>query len=238
MSERRRLVAMHDVQPRSSQRCMWIRDWLGARGVGRVTLLVIPAPGRHSFARRAPALHDWLHFRVDEGDIIAQHGLLHERGVRRARGPREVLAWLQGGQAAEFAGLDPAATRERVHAGRAMLIDAGFDARGFVAPGYAYTRALRAQLTHEFDWYADLLSVFSVTGAHAAPAWCLGTRGIIRRPLSPLAARVMSSFARSTVRIDIHPEDFDYRAHRRALEGVLARTEALPSGVYDDLARG
>jgi predicted deacetylase len=236
VSERVRMIALHDVQPRSFNRCLAIRDWLTEQGVEHVTLLVIPAPGRHSFARRSPALHDWLHDRILDGDVVAQHGLVHDRGVRRCGVAREALAHFQGGSAAEFIGLAAAATRERVRIGRAILQEAGFDVHGFVAPGYAYTPALREHLASEFDWYADLMRVFA-RGAtpRPAPAYCLGTSGVLRRPLSPLAARALATFARDTVRIDVHPEDFDHRSHKRALAGVLDRTSELPTVVYDSL---
>jgi predicted deacetylase len=232
-----RAIALHDVQPRSFNRCLEIRSWLADHGVERVTMLVIPAPGRHSFARRSPALHDWLHHQVMEGDVVAQHGLLHDRGTRRCGLAREAVAHFQGGKAAEFIGLAADATRERVRAGRVILLEAGFDVRGFVAPGYAYTPVLRDHLAREFDWYADLMRVFPRgTLPHAAPAYCLGTSGLIRRPLSPLAARAIASLAKTTVRIDVHPEDFDHRSHRRALAAMLTRTESLPTILYDELA--
>lgn len=218
---------------------MQIRDWLGERGVERLTLLVIPAPGRHSFARRSPALHDWLHHQVMEGDVIAQHGLLHARGTHRCGLARETLARFQGGPAAEFIGLAPDATRERVRCGRIILLEAGFDPHGFVAPGYAYTPALRSYLAHEFDWYADLVRIFPRGRLpEPAPAYCLGTTGLLRRPLSPVAARAFAALSRGTVRIDIHPEDFDHRGHKRALAAVLERTAALPAVPYDELVGG
>jgi predicted deacetylase len=236
LTARVRAVALHDVQPRSFNRCLQIRDWLAERDVERVTMLVIPAPGRHSFARRSPALHDWLHDRVDDGDAIAQHGLLHDRGARRCGVAREVVAWFQGGRAAEFVGLEAKAARERVRAGRVIMQDAGFDPHGFVAPGYAYTPALRETLQREFDWYADLTRVFGRDGsARPAPAYCLGTSGVLRRPLSPLTARFFSAFAQSVVRIDVHPQDFDHPRHKRALAAILERTAGLPSVVYDQL---
>jgi len=231
-----RTVALHDVEPRSFQACMRIRGWLLDHGIEKVTLLVIPARGLHSFARRSPALHDWLHHQVDEGDTVAQHGLIHDRGVRRAGFRHELIARYQGGESAEFVGLAADATRERVRAGRVILQDAGFDPRGFVAPAYAYTPALREHLSREFDWYADLMNVFERGGtARTAPAYCLGTSGILRRPLSPLAARGMAWLARSIVRIDVHPDDFGYRSHKRALERMIERTAELPTVVYDEL---
>ncbi|HEV3470304.1 MAG TPA: ATP-binding protein, partial [Pyrinomonadaceae bacterium] len=47
---------------------------------------------------------------------------------------------------AEFAGLDPEATRASIAAGRRVLSLAGVEPRGFVAPAYAYTPALRSEL--------------------------------------------------------------------------------------------
>lgn len=237
MSTAVRLVALHDVEPRRFEECVQIRDWLRAQGVERTTLLVIPARGFRSFARRSPALHDWVYEQVADGDTVAQHGLMHDRGVRRASFQREVIARFQGGQAAEFVGLSDRSTRERVRAGRTILQDAGFDPRGFVAPAYAYTASLRRHLRREFEWYADLVRVFHrAAGTHTAPAYCLGTTGLLRRPLSPIAARGLSSLARSIVRIDVHPADFEYRINRRALAAMLERTADLPSITYDELA--
>ena len=142
-------VAIHDVEPATFERCALIRDWLDDLGVERVTLLVIPAPRLHPFPARFPELANWLLDRVDAGDAVAQHGLQHPR--TRTRPLRRV--------AAEYPGLDAAATIASVETGRNVLFDAGLEPRGFVAPGYAYTSALRAHLATRFDWWATLLTL-------------------------------------------------------------------------------
>ena len=43
-------VALHDIEPATFERCALIRDWLDDHGVGRVTLLVIPARDLHPLA--------------------------------------------------------------------------------------------------------------------------------------------------------------------------------------------
>ena len=106
-------------------------------GVDRVTLLVIPAPDLHPFDDRRPELADWLDERARAGDAIAQHGFQHRR-PHAGRGRRS------GG--AEFVGLDDDETRRAVLAGRRVLKLAGIQPRGFVAPAYAYTHALRETL--------------------------------------------------------------------------------------------
>ena len=64
-------------------------------------------------------------------------------GRARAAAARPCGSW-QGGDAAEFPGPDADATAAGVEAGRRILAAAGLPPRGFVAPGYAYTGALRA----------------------------------------------------------------------------------------------
>src|SRR3954469_9935440 len=134
-------VSLHDVEPATFERCALIRDWLDDHGVDRVTLLVIPAPDLHPFFQRRPELAAWLLDCRDRGDAIAQHGL-HHRRIRRPGPLRRPLA----GRAAEVPGLDAAETHASVEAGRRTLARVGLEPRGFVAPAYAYTPALRSAL--------------------------------------------------------------------------------------------
>ncbi len=133
-------VALHDVEPATFERCALIRDWLADCGVDRCTLLVIPAPDSHPFYQRRPELADWLLERVAAGDAVAQHGFRHHR----ASAARGRLAG-RSDRSAEFPGLKPEETVAGVEAGQRTLALAGLDPRGFVAPAYAYTPALRAE---------------------------------------------------------------------------------------------
>jgi uncharacterized protein len=140
-------VALHDVEPATFDRCALIRDWLGDHGIERVTLLVIPAPDLHPFHDRRPEMVHWLAECAARGDAIAQHGFQHRAS---AAAPR------RSNPAAEFLGLDVDETRRAVEAGRRVLRLAGVRPRGFVAPAYAYTDALRETLAASFDWWASL----------------------------------------------------------------------------------
>jgi predicted deacetylase len=53
-------VALHDIEPATFERCALIRDWLDDHGVGRVTLLVIPARDLHPLGERSPEMAGWL----------------------------------------------------------------------------------------------------------------------------------------------------------------------------------
>ena len=229
-------VAIHDVEPRSYRRVLEVRAWLLQRGVERVTLLVIPASELHPIGDRAPALVKWLHARTADGDAVAQHGLVH-RTVVRPPWPRSLLAAFQGGAAAEFPGLDPEATQQRVEIGQRLLRDADLDPRGFVAPGYAYTRALREVLdAAPFDWSADLGGVNTRGhGRIRSRALCLGTSTPLKRALSPTVVRAVARGTDELMRLDVHPADFDLPNHVATLESVLELALGRRAVTYDEL---
>jgi len=232
--ERTIAVALHDVEPATFERCALIRDWLDDHGVERVTLLVIPAPDMHPFFDRSPQLAAWLLDRRDAGDAIAQHGFRH-RQARPAGPGRQALAAWQGGQAAEFPGLDEAETHASLTAGRRLLELAGLDPRGFVAPAYAYTPALRSELRELFEWWATLLRLHAGKRGALTPAWGLATSGKLKRALSPTVLRAAGVTAGRTLRLDLHPADFAHPRHVQALEAVLRGSRARRAVTYDDL---
>ncbi len=136
-----------------------------------------------------------------------------------------------------------------MEAGWRVLKLAGVEPDGFVAPAYAYTRALRTTLTTEgklsmrFRWWAGLLRLHmgrsTDTGTHQllAPAWDIGSEGRIRRALSPSLIRAGSFLQGRTLRLDLHPADLDRPRHMLALEHVLSRAGAKRTAItYDELA--
>jgi predicted deacetylase len=228
-------VALHDVEPRSFARAKQIREWLLYRDVGQITLLVIPAPDLHPIGARAPALAAWLRGRVACGDSVAQHGLAHKTGGG-PRWPRRVLANWQGGHAAEFPGLGPEEAAKRVYTGRRLLREIELDPRGFVAPGYAYTRALRGILDDSFEWFADLRTVRSRShGNVRSRALCLGSSTYLKRTLSPPLVRAASHAPGRVMRVDIHPADFDLPGHVATLEKLLDRATRRDAVTYDEI---
>ena len=198
-----------------------------------MTLLVIPAPQLHPFPARSPELTNWLLDRVDAGDAVPSTG--SSTGARRRRRAltRPVRQW-QGGRAAEFPGLDAKAHDRHVEAGLDVLTKAGLPPRGFVAPGYAYTGALRAHLAKRFDWWATLLALRGPRGTHT-PALCLGTSSAFKRAASPAFPAPRRGAVGSVLRLDLHPADFDHTRHVVALEGVLDRARDRTAVTYDDL---
>jgi predicted deacetylase len=233
-------VALHDIEPATFERCALIRDWLDDHGVDRVTLLVIPARDLHPVGARSPEMTGWLADRRLRGDSIAQHGFQH---VRLAGAQRRTLAHPARARNTEFSGLDRDETRRLVDAGWRVLKLAGIEPDGFVAPAYAYTRALREELPLRFRWWAGLLRLHGPASASAqssqrriVPAWGLGTATALGRALSPPLIRAGGLLSGSTLRLDVHPADLEHPRHVLALEWVLSRAAHKREAVtYDEL---
>lgn len=240
-------VALHDVEPATFERCALIRDWLDDHGVQRVTMMVIPARDLHPLGERSPEMVGWLLERERRGDAIAQHGFQHlrRRTASRAGGPVQALRALGSDAGSEFVGLDPAETRRSVDAGRRLLKLAGLEPKGFVAPGYAYTPALREALSERFQWWAALLGVHRSQPRDGdrgqrrvtlAPPVALSSAGALRRALSPALLRAGALACGATLRLDIHPSDLDRTSHMLALEWVLERSARTREAVtYEQL---
>jgi predicted deacetylase len=225
-------VCLHDVEHHTLDRCRLIRQWLSNRGADRITLLAIPS-GRSGPLVAEDDCACWLRERAAAGDAVAQHGLHHRRSQPAGR-TRGWLADRQGGRAAEFVGLTPAQTVAVVHAGHELLRAAGLRPRGFVAPAYAYTTALRAELRRRFDWYAGLLVVHGPRPLRA-PAYGLGTSTAFKRRTSPLVMRAGARLPAGVLRLDVHPADFELPRHIDALDAVLAHTTGRRAVTYDDV---
>jgi predicted deacetylase len=221
-------VAVHDVEPATYERCALIRDWLADHGVERVTLLVIPARDLHPLSDRRPEMASWLRECELRGDAVAQHGFRHlDSG--RAAWPRDAWVRLRRDEG-EFAGLDQDDTRRAVDAGLRVLKLAGIEPRGFVAPAYAYTGALREVLGVRFDWWAGLLRL------HGRARTDRRRLGPPLRILSPALLGVGARTAGRTLRLDIHPTDLEVTGRMLALESVLRRSAGRAPITYDELA--
>jgi predicted deacetylase len=265
-SRRTLAVAIHDIEPATFERCALIRDWLYDHHIERVTLLAIPARDLHPLAERSPEMVSWLIERQRRGDAIAQHGFQHlrsHRGLGRGRaggtrvgGPYQYLRTLSSDPEAEFLGLDLDETRRAVDAGRRVLKLAGIEPRGFVAPAYAYTPALRQTLSERFQWWAALLGLHrsrpqasqlsselpAPTGAGnprelLGPPIALSSSGPLRHALSPALLRAGAVVSGHTLRLDLHPSDLDHPHHMLALEWVIKRaTSSREAVTYEELA--
>ena len=138
---------------------------------------------------------------------------------------------------------------------------AGIEPRGFVAPGYAYTPALKRTLGERFHWWAALLGLHRTHPAHGllrgdpsgrsvicadasgtratadaerdllGPPIALSSAGRLRRALSPALLRAGALISGTTLRLDLHPSDLEHPNHMLALEWVLKRSASTREAV-------
>ena len=180
---------------------------------------------------------DWLRDQVASGDAVAQHGFTHRR-VALAPSAAQLARALAGGQRRRVP--RPRRRRDRqsaVDTGRRVLKLAGLDPRGFVAPGYAYTRALREQLADAFEWWAIRCWAFTARSpARPAHAGALPRElGLIKRATSPARGPAGAQLSPRLLRLDIHPADFDLPATCRCSTRSCAASGGRAPITYDDL---
>ncbi|WP_249009088.1 DUF2334 domain-containing protein [Conexibacter sp. DBS9H8] len=210
-------VTIYGIEPRTFAAARLMRRWLTARGVGVVTLAVVPAADRHPFATRSPHLAAWLRARVARGDAVAQHGF--HPGVGDP----------------EFRRRHPDDCAQRVLAGRRLMAAVELDAHGFIAPAYRYTPALRMLLLTHFDWFAERHHVQGTHGRLTAETQPL--RGPLAR-VPPSLERAVRRARRSgapVVRLDISPAVIEVPALTHRLERRLAGACWHDAVTYDGL---
>ncbi|HEY5142581.1 MAG TPA: DUF2334 domain-containing protein [Solirubrobacteraceae bacterium] len=231
-------VALHDVEPATFERCALIRDWLDDHGIGRVTLLVVPAPDLHPLGDHGDGLVAWLEERRRLGDAIAQHGL-RDRCSRPRRFAARASLTRASRPDAEFVGLDPGETRRAVEAGWRILRLAGLEPAGFVAPAYAYTPALHLTLASRFSWWAGQTRLYRAggpeNGTAVGPALAPGERSCAHRLVAPWLIRARAATAGGVLRLDISPRDLEPR-RVGAVEAVLEGARGRVPVTLDELA--
>lgn len=239
------VVSLHDVCPRTQAACQAILTLLDRLGIRRRSLLVIPCdPG--GAADEVPAFAGWLRERAAAGDEIVQHGLHHHRRDQPPLrgGPARLDALLARG-AGEFLGLDYAAARDRLEAGRRRLVALGLEPIGFVAPAWLYSSAAAAAVRDAgFAYLTTHLRLRDLR--RGRDHWSFG---ISNRPgpLGPdLLGRAVNEILWAAhlpaplVRIAIHPADLSFHrpiAHTLSLLRRLATRRAVTYAEYLDAAR-
>jgi predicted deacetylase len=195
----------------------------------------------HPLSDRRPEVGSWLLERAQLGDTIAQHGFHHVRSQHPPRWPPHPRCAVAR-ESPEFVGLDGLQTARALDAGRRILKLAGLEPRGFVAPAYAYTPALRESLRTRFAWWAGAWGLHPTRGDErrraCGPPIALAAAGPLRRrAVPPSLLAVAGRLAGQTLRIDVHPLDLASPRHMLALEDVIRRAAAGRTCVtFDDLA--
>lgn len=225
------MVSIHDASPRHQEALERMLVFLRERGVPPVPLLVVPDFHAGWPLDRHPAFVERLHHWHELGHELVLHGYLHREtpvtGGKVGLGDRFKRGVLTGGEG-EFLGLDAAECGRRLDDGLAMWERAGLPGRptGFVPPAWLHNGALDAELWKRgFLWTENHHGLRFADGRSvAAPVISWASRDPVRRIASrvvcPTLERVWRD--RDTLRIALHPHDFDWPSLVRSIDSVLA----------------
>jgi predicted deacetylase len=208
-------IELHDVAPATWAECATVLRMLDEVGATNLSLLVVPRFHDLGASSDDPVFVGALAARLERGDELLLHGLVHrddEPPPRSLRGfvQRRVMTRAEG----EFAALDESDAAERLAAGIAMFDALGWPLHGFVPPAWMLSPGARRALTSRGD---RLRYVSMRGGRHRLPDWrfapsanlCYSPDRPWRRAMSRALIRRELRRAESLpmLRLSIHPQD-------------------------------
>lgn len=206
-------LVLHDVAPPTWPAWRPLLDWLDARGIGPLTLLVVPLWHGGIRLQDAPALVEALEQRRRRGDELVLHGHRH---LDPAPAPRSPAGWvarrvLSAGEA-ECAALDALSFAALLRRGLQAFDDCGWTPRGFVPPAWQMPREGIGVLAGcGLHYSADRRHLVDVPASRrlVAPALSMSARTAWRRRLSQAWVRAQGRRlgGQPALRLAIHPGD-------------------------------
>jgi predicted deacetylase len=223
------IVSLHDAHPDSRAAIAEQLAFLGAYGITRASILVVPEWHHEGPVTRDPTFCDAVSQWQSAGHEIVLHGYFHDR----RESPPENLAtlfWtrLYTNREAEFLDLPPDAARARLEQGQKLFASLGWNPAGFVAPAWLMSDQLPALLREMgFSYTTRLKEIVPLKGASNSPvrsqSLCYSTRSGWR----PLASCAWNKrlFARrretNLVRLSLHPRDLEFPLIRRQVDQIV-----------------
>ena len=228
-SEKKLLLSLHDFHPGSREHISEQLEFCLQRCPGHASILVIPeyhhGPGVESCAESLKRLEKWQR----SGHDLAVHGYFHDRkGL-----PKDSWFWTQlyTNQEAEFFRLHPAEAESRIDRALAIWRRQGWEAKGFVAPGWIQNASTEAILRRKgFAYTCRLTEVVHLSDGQRDRAWA-GTyslrspwrRALVRR-WQPLWKAGWGG--RALIRLSLHPADLQVGFVRDQVGSLLEELSA------------
>lgn len=223
------IVSLHDAHPGSHAAIAEQLGFLGAYGIKRTSILVVPEWHHEGPVTRDAAFCEAVSQWQAAGHEIVLHGYFHDR----RESPPENLAtlfWtrLYTNREAEFLDLPPDDARARIEQGRKLFASLDWNATGFTAPAWLMSRELVALLRQMgFVYTTRLREIVPLKGASLQPvpsqSLCYSTRSDWR-PLASCAwnKRLFGRLRETNlVRLSLHPRDLEFPLIRRQVDQIV-----------------
>jgi predicted deacetylase len=223
------IVSLHDAHPGAGAAIAEQLAFLGAYGIRRTSILVVPEFHHEAPLAQEPdfcrAVSGWQ----DAGHELVLHGYFHDR----SDSPPETLStlfWtrLYTNREAEFLDLPPETARTRLEQGRALFAGLGWKTRGFVAPAWLMSPDLPSLLAEMGFAYTTRLREIVPLGPGAGPpivsqSLCYSTRSGWRPLVSCAWNKRLFARLRDTdlIRLSLHPRDLEFPLIRRQVDQIV-----------------
>jgi uncharacterized protein len=210
------VVSLHDVSPHTREECDAILKDLAARGVPRVSLLVIPDHHHRGHMQADPDFVSWLREQAGAGHEVVIHGYYHQRARRAGESAKDKLTTrIYTADEGEFYDLGRPEATALVTRARAEFEQLGFAPAGFIAPAWLLSgEAENALHDLHIAYTTRLASVTDLESGttHRSQSLVWSVRSGWRRWTSLrwnsfLFRRLVSS---PLLRISIHPVDLQH----------------------------
>lgn len=221
--ERKLLLSLHDFHPGSRRQIEKQLDFCLSRCPGHASILVIPEYHHGASVDRCPESPGLLSRWQKQGHDLVLHGFFHDR-----KGLSEDSWWwtkVYTNQEAEFYRLEREEAERRLDGGLDLWRRHGWNAAGFIAPGWLYEPSLESVLRRKgFAYTCRLRELVHLVDGVREPAWTgtyslrSGWRRALARGWHPVWKSVWGD--RNLVRLSLHPQDLEVPFVRRQV-GVL-----------------
>jgi len=243
---RRLVVSFHDLHPGSRAACARFLDGLGALGVDRISLLVVPRWHGDAPCSEDAGFTAWLRGLAAAGHDICLHGFFHRvEAVTGGAVNRLVGRHYTAGEG-EYYQIDAATARDRIDRGLHILAqEAGLPVMGFTPPAWLLSEAGRAELVAAGLHYTTTFGAIDLLQHDRrlrAPTLVFSCRAAWRRGVSRIWVRFWAwvHAGAPILRIAAHPCDFEHPAIEASLWSRVRA--ALAAGrtpaTYRDLLPG
>ncbi len=227
------LLSIHDVSPRHTERLGRIDALLDRLGLAnRYSYLVVPDFWGAAPLAQDPDFQAWLAAKEAQGVEMILHGF-HHRDTSQHSGLQQFKARHLTASEGEFLGLTAGEANALMQRGRDIL--AGFlrqPVQGFIAPAWLYGDGARTALVDQgFAFAEDHWQVWAPNRGNAqllrGPVISYASRSRARMASSLVWSRLAAVllYGQQTVRLAIHPHDFDkpvlIKEIERTIRGLL-----------------
>lgn len=223
------VVSIHDVSPKTRVTVEQMITDLGAAGVAKTSLLVIPNHHHQGEAMADAAFVEWLREMEKAGHEVVAHGYYHLRNAKAQEGAftKWVTRHYTAGEG-EFFDLTEAEAEPLLDRGLSEFRGQGFEPKGFIAP--AWLLGWDAELAVRSRGFAYTTRIATITDlprnlVYHSRSLVYSVRAFWRRQVSLLWNWFVLYRVRywPLVRIGLHPPDWQYPLIRSHALGCIRR---------------